>query len=249
LKTGLLILCIFVSTLTHAESKEEVLIYAYHLKPPFIIDADKGLGLYFDVAKLLTQSSKKYRYRLLYVPRKRIDLMIKDQLEVLLIGVNPNWFENAENYLWSNALMHDQDEFVSLKSHPFEYLGPDSLDGELYAGVFGYFYHGLNNKENAGKLARVNTLKEPDVLTLVEKNRANWGIISRSTFNYLKNEKQIADIFYLSAQSHDEFERFIMLPRGHHSILKEINQVLTTGNAKWQNLLETYHIMPSLKHN
>lgn len=225
------------------------MIYAYHLKPPFIIDVDKGRGLYFDVASLLTQSSEKYRYRLLYVPRKRIDLMIKEQRDALLIGVNPNWFENAENYLWSNALMHEQDEFVSLKSYPFEYLGPESLDGELYAGVFGYFCHGLNVKEDKGLLTRVNTLREPDVLTLVEKHRANWGIISRSTFNYLKNEKQIADIFHLSARPHDEFERFIMLPVGRQNILMEINQVLTTDNAKWQDLLETYHIMPSLKHH
>ena len=100
-------------------SLERVNVYSYHLMPPYMVDEQSKSGLYYDFIKMLNEYSDNYTFNLIYIPRKRLDYLLKQNaLTGAVIGVNPKWFRdnNRVKYLWTDPIMSDKDVFVRLKS-------------------------------------------------------------------------------------------------------------------------------------
>jgi polar amino acid transport system substrate-binding protein len=74
--------------------KEEVLIYTYHLKAPFIISLKNKKGLSFELVNQLNKLSKKYKYKLVYMPRKRLDFITKNKI---VLWSNPGWVDDKKS--------------------------------------------------------------------------------------------------------------------------------------------------------
>lgn len=238
-----LIILSFMSIKGYA--REEVNLYIYHNKPPFIVDHQKEQGLYFDLATYLTQRSSTYEFSATYMPRKRIDHMINNNtLDGVVMGVSPVWFGDKDEtkYLWLPAFYADKDEFISLKPSPFEYQNKDSLINKSIATVAGYYYFNINEAVEQGHLSRINTVGELQVLELIKMSRADMGLVSRSTFNYYKKHKKIDDIFHVSAIPHDSFERRAFTTKDNVKVHAELSRLLTSiqSDSNWQKLLSEY---------
>ena len=220
-------------------------LYTYHNKPPFIVNLEQRQGLYFDLAELLNQYSRQYQFETHFLPRKRLDHIIKnDELEGVVLGVDPVWFGDPEEtkFLWLPAIYQDSDNFVSLKSNPFEYTGKDSLRGKTLASVAGYYYFGINEAVQEGSLKRIDTVGEKQVLALVAKQRADLGIVSQSTYKYLVSHHQLETRFHFSQRKHDEYARRAFTASDQDAIHQHLLKLIQTikANGSWQATISKY---------
>lgn len=205
-------ICLLMCLITSfgLQAKDTIYLYTYHKKPPFIIDVNAKQGLYFDIADALSQLSDRYKFETVFVPRKRLNVLVENkQLDGLVMGVLPVWFKDKKEskYLWSQGFYPDRDEFVSLQTNPFQYGGKSSLQGKIVGSVAGHYYREINEGVKAGDLQRVDTVGELQVLQLIEKQRVDFGLVSQSVFKYLKKNLGLKDIYHVSTIPHDQFVR------------------------------------------
>jgi len=226
----------------HANS--EVVLYAYHLKPPYLEDLEHRQGLYFELAELLGLRTPGIRFRTEYLPRRRLEADLEGgRLHGLVIGVNPVWFKDAQRsrYLWSAAFMHDTDVVVSLHKQPVLYNGPDSLAGLNIALPRGYYYYGVDELVQAGKARRTDCEGEESALMMMVLGRVQATIITRRTlYAFLARRPGLRGQFHVALQPHDEYERFILVPQEFAEVLKPLNDALhvLARDPGWQARLQ-----------
>ena len=230
---------------TADDKGDTVYLYTYHNKPPFIVDLNTRSGLYFDLATYLSAKDPSHLYQTEFVPRRRLDRLIEtDKLDGVVIGVSPVWFNDKDRkkFLWLPAIYDDRDEFVSLKSKPFEFRGAESLNNKIVAGVAGYYYFGINESVKSRLLDRIDTIGERQVLELVEKGRADFGIVSQSVFIYLNKIEELKNIYHFSAQPHDVFQRSAFTFKSNAQLHARLQPILEqlTKDPEWQQFLSKY---------
>lgn len=242
---SLLLFCAACMAQSQAHESPLISVYAYHLKPPFIVDLERRQGLYYDFSDYLNRKGRGYRFQTVFLPRNRLEhALARRQLDGVVIGVTPLWFHDPQQqkYLWTPSLFHDQDEIVSLAGNPFDYRGPESLDGRRLAGVLGFSYAGIDERVSAGKIFRSNTAGEREVLQMILKGRVDVGIVSRSTLDYLLATEPRQGPFHVSKTPHDVFERRILVPQDkaavHAYLLPLIEQM--HADPAWQAILQKY---------
>jgi len=228
-----------------AVEKENIDVYVYHLKPPFVVSNTNKLGLYFDFSAYLNSKSNKYHFETVFVPRKRIETMLAlNKLNGILLGVNPIWFKDkAETkYLWTTSVYQDQDEIVSLPESPIEYTGVESLAGKVLGGIRGFYYYGIDEQVKQGKVNRFDTIGEYELLQMIVLKRVDVGIVSRSTLEYLTKAKDWQGKFYLSKQPHDKYERRVLVPHYKKAVYDEISTIVKglPNDPFWKAILKQY---------
>jgi len=241
---GFIILLSFLSSSSYA-NKEQVTIYAYHLKPPYIISVEEKTGLYFDFSRYLNSKAGPYQFQTRFMPRKRLEIYLnRGELNGILIGVNPVWFKDKAKtkYLWTSTIFQDQDEVVSHAEAPFEYLGPKSLKGLSLGGVLGFYYFGITEVVEAGGIKQTDLKSESSVLQMLLYKRIDTGIVSRSTLDYLVKENGWQGQFHKSSIPHDKYSRHILLPLKYAKHYKYIESIIVNMNddPMWQKMLLKY---------
>jgi polar amino acid transport system substrate-binding protein len=227
-----------------AGTAAEVKLYAYHLKPPFIIDAEKGTGLYFELARRLNQLQTLHTYKTVYLPRKRLEsLLDQETLDGLVLGVNPHWFNDASQhrYAWSTAWIKDRDIVISRSEHPVNYSRPDSLIGKRVGLSLGYYYLGVSELADKGQLTRDNSPNETVTLDKLYAGRIDAMIITQRTLNHIvKTRPEFAGKFFTAAVPHDSFERMILVPKAQQALVPDLNHSLSklADDPHWQALLK-----------
>jgi len=230
-----------------AAEKVAVNIYVYHLKPPFIVDLAKKEGLYFDFSTFLNKKSLRFHFETVFVPRKRAEYMLKhQQLDGALLGVNPVWFnDKAETkYLWTDKILTDEDEVVSLIKNKIVYLGADSLIGLTLGGVLGFYYYGIDELVTEGKITRQNTIGEKELLLMLQYGRVDVGIISRSTLRYIFSQEPWQALYYISPRPHDTYDRRILIPHNNQMLFNLLAPIIAQldTDEDWQELLKKYQL-------
>ena len=181
---------------------------------------------------------------LIYPARDWTFFIANEQLDGVVIGVSPIWFRDKEEkkFLWLPPIYQDADEFVSLKTTPFEYDGKASLTRKTLASVAGYYYFGINEAVAEGVLTRIDVVGEREVLGLVGKARVDIGIVSQSVFKYLKRHQLLEDKFHFSSNKHDEFARRAFSSLKHKDVHQEMSALiaLIEANGSWQEMITNY---------
>ncbi|MFC6441571.1 ABC transporter substrate-binding protein [Bowmanella sp. JS7-9] len=243
----ILFLTLASASVVRSQSVQLVPAYAYHLKPPFILDITAEKGLYFDLSTVLSTPGKIEFYTV-FVPRKRIERMLESKkLDGIIIGVNPTWFGdlNENKYHWSPAFFHDRDEFISLPKNHFEYVDDESLQGHILAGVRGFYYHHVESLVRNNNMQRIDTIGEHEVLQLILRERADIGIVSRSTFDYLRtHEHPEFNLLHVSTKPHDSFARRILIMPENKELAEYIDTRLQSEDfrQRWQAVLDSYAV-------
>ncbi|MCF2909218.1 transporter substrate-binding domain-containing protein [Pseudoalteromonas sp. DL2-H2.2] len=235
--------------LVHAA--ERLNIYVYHNKPPYITNQTEQRGLYFDLVTLLNGTQSHTRYKLVYLPRRRIERDLTEQtLDGVVLGVHPVWFKDPDKarYLWSEPLMYDTDEFVSCAGSPFEYDGASSMQNKKFGGILGYHYFRTVEPVKSGALERVNANSEEGLLELALRERVDFAIVSRSTLNYFIKKNRWQNHFYLSKQPHESYYRAILSPRQLQPQFERLSELLNDSalRIKLAQLMTSYQVEPVL---
>ena len=210
-----------------------------------MVDNSSRSGLYYDFASYLNLKQDQYNFEVIYVPRKRLDRLIEsDELNGLVIGVSPVWFKDKEEtkYLWLDSFYDDRDEFVSLKTLPFNYINKQSFNDKTVVGVAGFYYFGINESVDAGHLLRIDTIGELQSLQLIEKKRADFAIVSRSVFNYLKTQNSLQDIYHMSPIPHDQFSRRLLTTKNNKALHEKLAPIMKAikQDPLWLDILAKY---------
>lgn len=225
---------------------EMVKVYSYHLKPPLILDQVTGRGLYNDMLSYLNKENTAYRFELIYLPRRRLDLLINSgNLDGLVIGVSPVWFNDREEqkFLWTLPLMNDIDDVVSSKNQAFEFAGAKSMTGMRIGLVLGYYYYGVSELIAEGKIQRDDASSEEHSFRKLLAGRIDAAIISRSNYDYeMKNHPDLKGQFYISKKPHDQYDRQILVPLNMPKVQQQINVILrnAANDLIWQKLISAY---------
>ncbi len=245
LRLLILIISLFISTASAGENKRLVPVYVYHQQPPYIIDFSLQSGLYFDFVKRLNTLSENYHFEVTSIPRKRAERMLDNHsMDGILLGVSPKWFKDKKEtkYLWSSAIFNDSDEVVSLKNKAIEFTNPESLTGMVVGGVRGFYYYGINELVTAKKAKRIDTVNEPNLFTMLLKQRVDVTIISKLTFHYMVKKNDWQNNFYLSAIPHDIYERRILVPRNMEKVFQPLQNLVdkVKQDNRWQKNISRY---------
>ncbi|MBE0366095.1 polar amino acid transport system substrate-binding protein [Pseudoalteromonas ulvae UL12] len=246
-----LIVFIVFSSAANALERQLITLYAYHLKPPFIVDIANEKGLYYDLATYLNIKQKKYEFRTVFVPRKRLDRYLSNKkLDGLVIGVSPMWFndKNETVYLWSDSFYQDRDLVISSTKKPIDYQEPNSLLNTRIAGVRGFKYFGIDPLVNSGKVVREDTVGEYEVVEMVLKNRADAGIVSESTLLYLNARNDWQGQLFYATNPHDQYTRRILIPEKFSDVLSTINPLVKDiqTDSLWLSFLDNYYSQQNL---
>lgn len=233
------------SSLNNSAEKSLVHLYTYHYKPPFLIDTLAQQGFYYDVVDYFNEQSELYQFKVTYLPRKRLDCLLgQQQLNGIVMGVLPEWFgdANEQNYQWLPGFFPDKDAFVSLTSTPFEYINQASLTGKVIGCVAGHYYFNVNEAVEKELAQRIDTVAEYQVLQLVKKRRADFGLISESTFKYFAKHSDFTGDFHVSQKSHDEYSRRAFITSTQPKLHEEMRRLfaLAQSTGSWQSLREKY---------
>jgi polar amino acid transport system substrate-binding protein len=232
-----------VSALAGAPPVQEMRLFAYHLKPPFMNDVARQDGLYYDFADLLSLRAPALRFRVEYLPRRRLDQeLTAGRLDGLVLGVHPAWFRDRERkiHLWTPPFMRDADIVVSRHERPIAYAGPESLAGLRLALPRGYYYAGVNELVDQGRAQRFDSESEETALMMLSLERADASIITRRTlYTVLARRPGLRGRFHVAAQAHDEFERHLLVPRSFASLHGTISDAvgLVVRDPAWQTRL------------
>ena len=209
----------------------EVLLNAYHLKPPYIVDADRGVGLYYDLARYLNERISAHQFKMVYLPRRRLESDLElGRLKGLVLGVHPIWFkdETRTRYLWSPAFMQDEDVVVSRTDKTINYDGPDSLVGKRVGLPTGYYYYGVDELVRSGRIIREDAFSEGANLGKLALGRIDAAIVSRPTLEYyLRHQPEWTGRFFVASKPHDRFERYILVPKEYAEVLPDLTAVIS----------------------
>jgi polar amino acid transport system substrate-binding protein len=224
----------------------EITLYAYHLKPPYIIEREKQSGLYFDLARYLNDRISGHTFKTVYLPRRRLEHDLElGRLHGLVIGVNPAWFkdETRARYLWSAPFLRDEDVVVSPIEQPIEYEGPESLVGRNVGLSMGYYYFGIDELVRAGRIQRDDAINEESSLDKLLRRRIDATVVTQRTLDYLVRQRpEWKGKFRTARKAHDQFDRMILVPKEFAHLLPDLNAALgpATHDPAWLKLLRQY---------
>jgi polar amino acid transport system substrate-binding protein len=225
---------------------EEVILYAYELKPPFVIDRDKQSGIYYDLASYLNERITGHTFRTVYLPRRRLEHDLElGKLHGLVIGVNPTWFKDdaRTRYYWSPAILRDQDMVVSQRAKPVPYDGPESMVGRRVGLPMGYYYYGVDELVQAGRVQRDDAVNEEFCLDKLALKRVDVVIVTRRTLEFLERTRaQWKDQFYVAKKPHDEYDRMVLIPHEFASLVPDLNAALgpIMRDPAWLGIIKRY---------
>ncbi|MCG2585051.1 ABC transporter substrate-binding protein [Massilia sp. TS11] len=226
---------------------DEIILYAYHLKPPYIVDRDKQTGLYFDLAAYLNERVSAHSFKTVYLPRRRLEHDLETgRLNGLVVGVHPAWFkdESRTRYLWSPPFVHDEDVVVSNSGSPLPYAGPESLVGKSVGLSMGYYYFGIDELVRAGRIKRDEAISEEVSLDKLRLKRIDATVVTRRTYDYLlRHRPEWRKEFFVSKKPHDEFDRLILVPKEYGFVMQDLNAALgpILHDPQWQKILRSYY--------
>lgn len=235
----LLILSTLISSISY--SAESVQLYLYNTPPPFHPDSKDNVSDY--LASWLTERSEgKYRFKAVYLPRKRLDRLIsKGGWRGMVMWANPEWFKDLEKtqYVWSNPIATDYNMVLSNIGHPVEYDTPTSLKGLKLGGILGHVYTEFNPLIEDHSLTREDANNYQQNLMKLKAQRVDVIFLPSSAFGVLKKEhSDLNDWLYISKQPRNKFQYYMFSDASHSELISYINRVTKQLNddQKWQTI-------------
>ena len=236
-----------LSTLASDTDKPVLRLWSYYDSPPFVTSENSNTGLIKDLVDYLnTKLGDKYRFQVEYLPRYQLNYLFEkgDKGIVLLAPSIIFGGLDSGHYLWSDAILHDEQKILSRQDKQFEYQGPLSLKGIRFAGVRGHSYPAIDAQIASGD---IQCFRAADETLLFNALFAERGIdvitLADSSARYLiKLHPETRAKMYYSRLGLGEFTRHLLFQAGMQQERDLFNQVIQGMNQDpvWQAILAKY---------
>ncbi|WP_374034884.1 substrate-binding periplasmic protein [Bdellovibrio bacteriovorus] len=208
--------------------------------PPFVVDQKKEQGLVYDLASLLTvRSQGKYQFKVVVVPRARLQKILQRSGVYVVPLVSPKWFDDDDEkkYLWTSALMEDENLVLSPRKRALEYENSASLRGKKTSIVLGHAVEPVRQLEKAGVVTTESTQSFNNSLRMLARGRIDFMVMGRIVAVYLIRDLGLEDQIYISDKTIERFDRKILVsPQSQKDLHKwlegEIQRLRRSGEWK-----------------
>lgn len=226
-------------------AQHPVEVWTYHLSPPFKINESQGLSQ--DFVNLLNSdpaNAGRFHFQLTELPRKRLDLKLERGSPGVLLWGTPRFFSAGltADSRWTEALLHDQQIFVSLPDLAFEYEHPRSLRGLILGGVLGYRYEGIEKETASGAIRRQDVQTDLQNLQKLLSARIHTLLIAQSTLLYYRQSEKLGDL-YISEKPLYQFTRHLLITNNLNEAAADYLDGFLAAlpdNPHWQIILNHY---------
>jgi len=226
-------------------AQQRVETWSYNLSPPFSLQGQQGLSAAF--VELLNNepaNNRRFRFELVELPRKRLDLRLADNRPGVLLWVAPRFLSHAQTAQgrWSRPLLDDQQVVISSNRQPIDYEGPESLHGLAFGGLLGHLYAGLDADVASGRIRREDVTSDLQNLEKVSSGRVDAALVPRSTLLYYRKAKRF-DGLYVAPTPLYSFRRHLLMTSSLSGPATEyVLRVVETlpHSPRWLALIERY---------
>lgn len=227
LRSILFIFWLCCCTTLQAEQRE-ILLYSYQQKPPYVVDAGRRQGLYFDLAERLEAQMPDYRFTVQEIPRRRLDLLLQQgQLDGLVVGVSPDWFADATRYRWSHAFIDDGNLLVSRSEGEVSRLGIDDLAGRRLGLVGGHAYPELQAVLASGKTERQNANSELANLERLLRGWIDATVVGMRTLDYQEHQQPgLRGRIHVAEPVLYRYPRQLLVPARYEKLLPALDKAI-----------------------
>jgi polar amino acid transport system substrate-binding protein len=227
-----------------AHAVEEITLFSYQHKPPYVVDSEHQRGLYYDLAGQLNANLPQYRFVVRQIPRKRLDyLLSKDQLKGIVLGTSAEWFSDAPRHLWTEAFIDDANLLVSRSEGKVSRVSPDDLGGLRLGVVSGHRYPELDELQEKARISREAGISESANLLRLQRGWIDAAVISERTLEFYFHEQHgLRRRLHVAQPPLHRYQRSLLVPAGYARLLPDLNRVIGTlkQTPAWQSQLERY---------
>jgi len=230
-------------------AKEKVTVWSYYEFPPFVTNLLGETGLSFDFVEMLNlfEDNNQYEFELKIVPRKRLDNYLANDRTGIVLWVSPIFFGdiNKTRYSWTQAVLKDEQSFISSASDPFIFKGAKSLmtPGFVLGGVRGHVYKGIQKEIDNGLIKRNDVNREKQNIGMLLSNRVNTFLIPYTAMRYYEKTMKLSGKIYYSPKPLNAYTRNILVNH-NATVLKFLSQTVNElpRNEYWKVLLHQYNL-------
>ncbi len=230
-------------------AKEKVTVWSYYEFPPFVTSLLGKQGLSFDFVEMLNlfENNNQYEFELKIVPRKRLDNYLANGNAGIVLWVSPIFFDdvNKTRYSWTQAVLEDEQSFISRASDPFIFNGAKSLikPGFVLGGVRGHVYKGIQKEIDNGLIKRNDVNREKQNIGMLLSDRVNTFLIPYTAMKYYEKTMKLSGKIYYSPQPLNAYTRNILVNH-NDTVFKFLSDTVgeLPRNEYWKVLLHQYNL-------
>ncbi len=235
---------LLVITAIGAAATERIALYTYYPDPPFAAGSEDSFTDTL-AAWLTERSAGKYAFVPTQVPRRRLEMMVKDPHWTGIVAwANPLWFgkDAEQRYSWTRPYMLDANLVVSLRANPVDFTSDQSLAGHKLGTVLGYTYPDLDLALRSGALSKEDSLSEFSNLLKLKGGRVDVAFLQASSVTYFK--KKLPDFeawAYLASKPRTVFTRRLFIRPGQPELLDFLNAQMSAlvADKTWRKRFGT----------
>jgi polar amino acid transport system substrate-binding protein len=230
---------------TTASAVEQVIIYTYHIHPPFIVEG--GTGLTYDLADYLTgHSDGRFQFEVAPMSRPRLNAQLYKPIAGIVPWVEPAFFKDSAEtkYLWTQqVLMHDSSQIVSTRESSVVYEGPLSLAGLIFGGIRGHVYSDIDKTiGKGGAIRRVDSDSHKESFEKLFDGRVDVTLLPGSSTDFLIWQNDAADYVFVSPKPHSRTARRVLVLNQRADLREFIDHHFAAAgpDAEWANICQKY---------
>lgn len=238
----LLILFIAGALCRHAGA-EVVMVYTSANFAPLVIGDS---GIYPDlVGHLNRQNLPGLTFKLIYLPRKRLQMMVEeDRLDGIVIGMMPHWFNDStqQKYLWTAPFANDRFVVVSRTASGLDPNAAGSMSGRTIGLVLGYVYPDLDDWIARQGLVRADAAGEEINLEKLRLGRVDCVAVAESVARYYIKTHAGAGKFQLIEAPSRPTERRFLVPHAKAAVFDKLAPAIRKlkDDPAWQRITAKY---------
>lgn len=238
-----ILVMLWAGVLCGAARAEVIPVYTSAQVAPLVL-AD-GSGIYPDmVAYLNRQKLDGLRFKLFYLPRKRLQMKVEHgDLDGIVIGMMPHWFDDAaqKKYLWTAPFALDRYVVVLPPDSRYKPGSTGLLAGRTLGTVLGYSYPDLAEWMAQQDAVRTDALSDEHNLEKLRLGRLDSAALAESVLRYYRKHHP-ADRLLAYPLPSRQTERRFLVPHRMKAVYDQIAPVLrkVKDDPEWQRMMLHY---------
>lgn len=214
-------------------------VYSYHTVAPFYLP-QKPTDLSRAWVEAFNRWQQDIRLELVTMERPLLNAIVESDQPFIILWANPLWFSFRDPDLKaSDSVFWDADVWISRSQAPVHYGEPQHLIGNTIATRKGFYYKGINELVNAGKVSRVDTASDEQSLALLEQGKVDAFVMPRSSLLYWQAHNLAPANLHVAQAPHDAYTRHVLVSADNAPLLPLLNRFIgmLREDPDWQQKL------------